>query len=47
MNVRLRRPFFSPAFSLYGLSEITSPDVYKRQVNVYISDMKITEIPQK
>ncbi|HFK5384921.1 hypothetical protein J8349_20480 [Escherichia coli] len=25
MNVRLRRPFFSPAFSVYDLSEITSP----------------------
>ena len=24
MNVRLRRPFFSPAFSVYDLSEITS-----------------------
>ncbi|EIH0551487.1 TPA: hypothetical protein SI383_003992 [Escherichia coli] len=27
MNVRLRRPFFSPAFSVYGLSEITSPSL--------------------
>ena len=25
MNVRLRRPFFSPAFSVYDLPEITSP----------------------
>lgn len=24
MNARLRRPFFSPAFSVYDLSEITS-----------------------
>ncbi|EOX1030440.1 hypothetical protein ACO4HN_004914, partial [Escherichia coli] len=27
MNVRLRRPFFSPAFSVYDLSEITSPSL--------------------
>ena len=27
MNARLRRPFFSPAFSGYGLSEITSPSL--------------------
>ncbi|EIE8044313.1 hypothetical protein IBK38_02575 [Escherichia coli] len=27
MNVRLRRPFFSPAFSGYGLSEMTSPSL--------------------
>ncbi len=28
MNARLRRPFFSPAFSGYGLSEITSPSLW-------------------
>ncbi|AXI38013.1 hypothetical protein ECO9545_23057 [Escherichia coli O111:H11 str. CVM9545] len=27
MNVRLRRPFFSPAFSVYDLPEITSPSL--------------------
>ncbi|EAC1404675.1 hypothetical protein APX81_23450 [Escherichia coli] len=27
MKVRLRRPFFSPAFSVYGLSDITSPSL--------------------
>lgn len=27
MNVRLRRSFFSPAFPVYGLSEITSPSL--------------------
>nr|BAI49191.1 hypothetical protein [Escherichia coli ETEC H10407] len=27
MNARLRRPFFSPAFSVYDLSEITSPSL--------------------
>ncbi len=27
MNVRLRLSFFSPAFSGYGLSEITSPSL--------------------
>ncbi|HFF1399199.1 TPA: hypothetical protein ACGBGB_004882 [Escherichia coli] len=29
MNVRLRRPFFSPAFSVYDLSEITSPSLLR------------------